>query len=323
MNSHTPVRGLLLAAFVAVISAFAIAPPAGAALPADSSTATAPAARVALTGSGKSQRVRHGRRVVIAGVVEPRAAGRTVVLERAFLGRAYRAIARVATRADGSYRFAVKARRSAVYRALMRPPVAAAGTASAVTSSSRRVVVVARIAGRATRHALAGDRVSVRGRMRPALRGRVVRVQLRTRRGWQTVDRARTRRGGRFKAAWRPSDAGRYRLRVRFAGDAAAAGARDRLPRLHVYRAGHASWYGPGLYGNSTACGGALTPWRLGVAHKSLPCGTKVTFRYRGRSVTVPVIDRGPYIAGREWDLTAATKAALGFGSTGTVWSTR
>jgi rare lipoprotein A len=163
----------------------------------------------------------------------------------------------------------------------------------------------------------------VRGRLRPALRGRMVRVQLRTPPGWRTVDRARTRRGGRFAAAWRPSGIGRYRLRVRFHGDGAAAGARDRLPRVHVYRGAHASWYGPGLYGNSTACGGALTPWRLGVAHRSLPCGTRVTFRYRGRSVTVPVIDRGPFAAGREWDLTAATKAKLGFGDIGVVWSTR
>ena len=59
------------------------------------------------------------------------------------------------------------------------------------------------------------------------------------------------------------------------------------------------------------------------MAHKRLPCGTRVTFRYRGRSVTVRVIDRGPYVGGREWDLTAATKARLGFGSTGTVWSTK
>jgi rare lipoprotein A (peptidoglycan hydrolase) len=39
--------------------------------------------------------------------------------------------------------------------------------------------------------------------------------------------------------------------------------------------------------------------------------------------VTVPVVDRGPYVAGREWDLTGATKARLRFPSTGTVWSTR
>ena len=59
------------------------------------------------------------------------------------------------------------------------------------------------------------------------------------------------------------------------------------------------------------------------MANKSLPCGTRVTMRYHGRSVTVPVIDRGPYSGTREFDLTAATKRKLGFGSTGTVWTTR
>jgi rare lipoprotein A (peptidoglycan hydrolase) len=48
-----------------------------------------------------------------------------------------------------------------------------------------------------------------------------------------------------------------------------------------------------------------------------------VTLRYNGRSVSVPVVDRGPYVAGREFDLTEATKQALGFGDTGQVWSTR
>jgi Lytic transglycolase len=51
----------------------------------------------------------------------------------------------------------------------------------------------------------------------------------------------------------------------------------------------------------------------LGVAHKTLPCGTMVTFRYHGKGIRVPVIDRGPYIEGREWDLTGATAVALDF----------
>ncbi len=82
------------------------------------------------------------------------------------------------------------------------------------------------------------------------------------------------------------------------------------LGRLNVYRAANASWYGPGLYGNRTGCGGTLDAGRLGVAHKSLPCGTMVTLKHGRRSVRVPVIDRGPYVAGREYDLTAATAAA-------------
>ena len=72
-----------------------------------------------------------------------------------------------------------------------------------------------------------------------------------------------------------------------------------------------ASWYGPGFYGNRTACGQVYTPEIIGVAHRTLPCGTMVTIQFRGRSMTVPVIDRGPYVAGRTLDLSNATKIAM------------
>jgi hypothetical protein len=72
-----------------------------------------------------------------------------------------------------------------------------------------------------------------------------------------------------------------------------------------------ASWYGPGFYGNRTACGQVYTPEIIGVAHRTLRCGTMVTIEFRGRSMTVPVIDRGPYIAGRTLDLSNATKIAM------------
>ncbi len=78
-----------------------------------------------------------------------------------------------------------------------------------------------------------------------------------------------------------------------------------------------ASWYGPGLWGRSTACGEVLRPTTIGVAHKTLPCGTMVRFTYEGRTVMAPVIDRGPYIKGRAWDLTAAASEALGLEETG------
>lgn len=65
-----------------------------------------------------------------------------------------------------------------------------------------------------------------------------------------------------------------------------------------------ASWYGPGFWGNTTACGQTLTKKMVGVAHKKLPCGTRVVFAYKGRWARAKVIDRGPLIAGRKWDLT-------------------
>lgn len=77
-----------------------------------------------------------------------------------------------------------------------------------------------------------------------------------------------------------------------------------------------ASWYGPGLYGNPTACGQRLTTSLQGVAHRRLPCGTRVTLAHNGRFVTVPVVDRGPYVDGLTFDLTYATARALGFSGT-------
>jgi rare lipoprotein A (peptidoglycan hydrolase) len=75
-------------------------------------------------------------------------------------------------------------------------------------------------------------------------------------------------------------------------------------------------------YGLGLACGGVLGRDQIGVAHKTAPCGTLITFTYAGHSLTVPVIDRGPYIVGREWDLTGATATALAFPGLGQIeWS--
>ena len=74
-----------------------------------------------------------------------------------------------------------------------------------------------------------------------------------------------------------------------------------------------ATWYGPGFWGKSTACGTMLTPTTLGVAHRKLPCGTTVTFSYGSRSVTATVIDRGPFRKGYAWDLTKKTAKRVGF----------
>jgi rare lipoprotein A (peptidoglycan hydrolase) len=86
--------------------------------------------------------------------------------------------------------------------------------------------------------------------------------------------------------------------------------------RTADYRPVKATWYGPGLYGNRLACGGRLRARTVGVAHKSLPCGTKVALRYRGRTIVVPVIDRGPYARGVSYDLTEAAARKLGMTQT-------
>jgi hypothetical protein len=106
--------------------------------------------------------------------------------------------------------------------------------------------------------------------------------------------------------------------RVHVAQPSASAGSIAKHP-WHTDR--DISWYGPGFYGKRTACGLALTTTLVGVAHRTLPCGTKVTFKNpsNGRMITVPVVDRGPYVSGRDWDLTGGACTKLGACRTGTL----
>ncbi len=80
-----------------------------------------------------------------------------------------------------------------------------------------------------------------------------------------------------------------------------------------------ATWYGPGFFGHRTACGKKLGRKTVGVAHRHLPCGTRVTLRYRGRYVRARVIDRGPYTSGVRWDLTQKTARKLHMSTTDTI----
>jgi rare lipoprotein A (peptidoglycan hydrolase) len=82
------------------------------------------------------------------------------------------------------------------------------------------------------------------------------------------------------------------------------------------------SWYGPGFYGKRTACGIAMTENLIGVAHRTLPCGTRITFKNpaNGRVVTATVVDRGPYVGGRQWDLTGGLCKRLGHCYTGSLY---
>lgn len=171
---------------------------------------------------------------------------------------------------------------------------------------------------RATLDVLEGTPAKVAGTLVPGRSGRMVTLQMLGRHGWRTLAHAVTGRRGRFALRYTPPRVLTGRVRVRFGGDAHDLPVRRFVGHLRAYRLAAASWYGGG---GGLACGGELTSYTMGVANKTLPCGTMITLRYGGRTVRVPVIDRGPYVAGREFDLTEATKRALGFEGVGEVWS--
>ena len=172
----------------------------------------------------------------------------------------------------------------------------------------------------ATHSVLVGDGLAVRGKVRPSGRHRVKVV---FRGSEKSVRVVRTKANGTFVLRWVPARTGSYVVRAFGVHDRRTSGSRSTVRRLTTFRLAGASYYGPGLWGNGVACGGTLMPGTMGVANKTLPCGTKVKLRYHGRSVTVPVIDRGPYVAGRDYDLTEAVKEKLGFPGVGTVMASR
>jgi hypothetical protein len=169
----------------------------------------------------------------------------------------------------------------------------------------------------------AGRRAVVAGRVAPAVAGLAVTLQARRDGRWRAFERDRTDATGRYRLRQRFRSTVSRRVRVRVGNAPGVPAGKRRLGRLNVYRVAYASWYGPGLYGNRTGCGGTLYAGRLGVAHKTLPCGAMVTFKYGRRKVRVPVIDRGPYVGGREYDLTEATAQRLGFHGHGSILTTR
>jgi rare lipoprotein A len=195
-------------------------------------------------------------------------------------------------------------------------PLAVSVTTSMAIAATGASQTPSRVTVSADRHVRVGDAVRIAGRVEPAGQ-RPVEVRI-----GGDVESALTRDDGSFSTEWRAERPGTYRVAAIVPG--AARPLRSRMRgRVNVYRPAEASYYGPGLYGGHLACGGTLTPGKLGVANRSLPCGAKVTLRYGDRSVRVRVIDRGPFAGNREFDLTAATKRKLGFPSTGTVLSTR
>jgi rare lipoprotein A len=146
---------------------------------------------------------------------------------------------------------------------------------------------------------------------------RVVLEYFNVKHGWERVATGRTNEIGAFRIALRPRHIGRFMFRATTARGATAAttGATPMTP-IEVYRPVVATIFGPGDFGGRTACGQILTPQLLGVAHLTLPCGTPVDITYGDHTITVPVVDRGPYVGGVSYDLTTATASALGIDDT-------
>lgn len=263
-----------------------------------------------------------GQSVQVSGSASREHAGRSVQLEFAPRGGQWTTIATTALGREGRYRMARPVPRSGALRVTLAPSPDTATAAAA--SRTAAISVAARVGIRARRlNVRAGRRAVVAGRISPADRGVRVSLQIRSGRRWLSIDRDRTSSAGRFALRDRQRSTKSARVRVVVAPHAGFARSRKPVGRLNVYRVAHASWYGPGFYGQRTGCGGRLGYGQLGVAHKSLPCGTKVTFRHRGRVVRVPVIDRGPYVGNREYDLTEPTARRLGFNGHGAILTTR
>ncbi len=200
--------------------------------------------------------------------------------------------------------------RSTLRRAVRASALCLTATTAAAAPAAAQTHAV-RVSGRQL-NIRAGSRASVAG----SIPGAPLTASLQIRRGgrWVTLDRDRTSAVGRYVLRARVRRPMSVPARVRL-----SSGATRPLGRLNVYRYALASWYGPGFDGRRTGCGGTFSSSRLGVAHKTLPCGSRVTLRHGHRVVRVPVIDRGPYSGGREFDLTVATARRLRFHGHGSI----
>ena len=237
------------------------------------------------------------------------ASGIEVVLQRRFPhSEGWKNVARSTTRESGRVDMDVDGvRYTAEYRL----------KSSGLTSEKVRIPVEPKLALRLKKSdVMTGGQAVVRGALRPTWSKRQATLKWRVNGQWKVIDEVNLA-DGYFKAKLPVDSAGRRRIRVVFDRDVRNTYARAGEV-LRVHGKSMATWYGPGFFGNRTACGKTYHRDLLGVAHRTLPCGTKVSVLYRGRSVRVPVVDRGPY-GHANWDLTEETARRLRFSGRKTV----
>jgi rare lipoprotein A len=138
---------------------------------------------------------------------------------------------------------------------------------------------------------------------------------------WANTVSATVGSDGTFSAVWQTNHIGQFAMRAMTSDSSSQAQTASITPPLTttVYRPSRATEYGPGFYGKKTACGQRLGRGTIGLANRTLRCGESVAVYYHGKTLVVPVIDRGPYANGADWDLTVATGKALGIKGTAQI----
>lgn len=313
--------------------ALAIAAPTSAAL-----AAGPPPAQSTLQVKPAPNRLKYGEKLTVTGLAPRSAAGQRLALEFSAARHPWRTVASTRVHANGAFRLRAPLAFSGQVRVASAPapathavngpgvgtppgvstsPGAALPGAAALAASQPQPVAVAAKLVTSTRtvDALSGRPVEVRGVLVPRGAGRLVRLEGRARGGWRTLAVARTRASGSFVMRYADKASAQQTVRLSFAGDAGNAGVTSVRRQVVPLQPAVASWYQDG---GNTACGFHAGN---GIANKALPCGTKVTLAYHGRTVTAVVDDRGPFVPGREYDLNQTTASALGFGGVDTVWS--
>jgi rare lipoprotein A (peptidoglycan hydrolase) len=213
--------------------------------------------------------------------------------------------------------------------------VGGSGTSTTGTSTSGAQVQPGSGTSSATGHGVTvsapistmlSHRLHFTGTAKGARRGATVVIQRHdSHLGWVTVASGIVARNGSFSAVWRTTRSGRLAFRASVqAASSSRVRAASGAPTLQVtvYKPAIATLFGEGFYGTKTACGVTLRRNTLGVANRTLPCGTPVAIYWHRRTIVVPVIDRGPYANHADWDLTWATGAVLQMNSTETIGAT-
>jgi hypothetical protein len=261
----------------------------------------------------------YGRKVTINGYASPATAGQAVVLEFAPSGSSnWRSIASTRVGRTGHFRLSAPVRESGLVRVVPGAVTARATTAATATiapSATQRVTVRAKLVVHQNSYAAVGNQaINVSGRLLPEVAGRKVRLEGWSGGSWHWLASAKTGPRGGFNIRYTGGSNSQEGLRVDFHGDRLNSWVTSPAGQIAGLHPDVASWYDDA---GETACGFHAY---YGVANRDLPCGTQVTISHGGQTVVATVDDRGPFAAGRDWDLNQNVAAALGFDGVDTVY---